>query len=189
VIHPIAFALSVLALLAVPGPTNTLLAGAGASGGLRRSLRLLAGELLGYLITITCVRLALGTVIGETAGAQTVVKIAVAAYLVFLAVRLWTAAPERGSTGFTVPRVFVTTLLNPKAFIFALFVFPASPTPIVPYYLGFSAMVVTVGASWIATGAALDRLTSARVGVIAPRLCACAMAVFAIVVVSGLFGR
>ena len=30
---------------------------------------------------------------------------------------------------------------------------------------------------------------SARVGVIAPRLCACAMAVFAIVVVSGLFGR
>jgi threonine/homoserine/homoserine lactone efflux protein len=185
---PLAFALSVLALLAVPGPTNTLLAGAGASGGARRSLRLLAGELAGYLITITFVRWALGTVIGETAGAQNVVKVAVAAYLVFLAVRLWQAAPQPSASAFTVARVFVTTLLNPKAFIFALFVFPPAPTPIVPYYAGFAALVVTVGASWLAAGAALDRLTSARAGVIAPRLCACAMAVFAIVVVSGLFG-
>ena len=38
---PFAFALAVLALLGTPGPTNTLLATAGAAAGWRRSLRLL----------------------------------------------------------------------------------------------------------------------------------------------------
>ena len=184
--QPIVFALSVLALLVVPGPTNTLLAGAGATRGVRRSLALLIGELAGYNIAIVVMRETLGAVANATSGAQFVLKCAVATYLVFLAIRLWRAPRNGGGEAFTLRRVFVTTLLNPKGFIFALFLFPAPPTPIVPYFLAFSAMVVAVGASWIVAGSLLTQFTNPRFGVIAPRICACAMAAFAIVVVSGL---
>jgi len=41
---PLLFALAVLTILGTPGPTNTLLATAGATGGLRRSLPLVPAE-------------------------------------------------------------------------------------------------------------------------------------------------
>jgi threonine/homoserine/homoserine lactone efflux protein len=189
VTHPIVFAVSVLALLVVPGPTNTLLAGAAATRGVRRSLALLIGELAGYNITIAVIRQTLGAVANETNGAQLFLKIVVAAYLVLLAIRLWRAPLNAGTLSFTARRVFVTTLLNPKAFVFALFIFPAPPTPIVPYVLAFSAMVVAIGLAWIVSGALITRFTSSRFNVIAPRICACAMAAFAIVVVFGLLSR
>ena len=187
-IHPIAFALSVLALLIVPGPTNTLLAGAGATRGVRRSLPLLIGELSGYTIAIAVIRQTLGAVASDTSGAQLVVKCAVAAYLLYLAVRLW-RTPLAGGTTFSLPRVFVTTLLNPKALIFALFIFPSSPTPVAPYFIAFCGMVLAVGASWVVGGSLIAGFTNSRVGAIVPRVCACAMAVFAIVVVSGALHR
>lgn len=187
--HPIVFALSVLTLLVVPGPTNTLLAGAGATRGVRRSLALLIGELAGYLIAIAALRETLGAVANATSGAQIVLKCAVAVYLVFLAIRLWRAPLTGGRSAFTLLRVFVTTLLNPKGLIFALFIFPAPPTPIAPYVLAFSALVVAIGATWIAAGSLLSRFTNPRFSVIVPRICACAIAAFAIVVVSGVLSH
>ena len=183
--QPVLFAVSVLTLLAVPGPTNTLLAGAGATRGLRASLVLLIGELAGYVIAIATLRWALGAVVNQP-GTQVLLKSAVVAYLAFLAIRLWQAPPNRGSTAFTVRRVFVTTLLNPKGFIFAIFIFPPPPTPIAAYFVAFSAMVVAVGATWIIGGWMLTRFAGSRFNLVAPRICACALAVFAIVVVSGL---
>ena len=44
---PLAFVLSVVALLAVPGPTNTLLATAGGLGGVRRAIPLIPAEVTG----------------------------------------------------------------------------------------------------------------------------------------------
>lgn len=52
-------------LLAMPGPTNTLLATSGAGIGIARSLHLLAAELCGYLAAITLLRLALGPVVSD----------------------------------------------------------------------------------------------------------------------------
>jgi threonine/homoserine/homoserine lactone efflux protein len=189
VTQPIVFAVSVLALLVVPGPTNTLLAGAGATRGVPRSLVLLIGELAGYTIAIAVMRETLGAVANATSGAQFVLKCAVATYLVFLAIRLWRAPLNGGRSAFTLRRVFVTTLLNPKGFIFALFLFPAPPTPIVPYFLAFSAMVVAVGTVWIVAGSLITRFTAPRFSVLVPKICACAMAAFAIVVVSGLLSH
>ncbi len=183
--HPIVFVLSVLALLVVPGPTNTLLAGAGATRGMRRSLRLLIGELAGYNIAIAVMRQVFGTVASESSGAQVLLKCAVTAYLVFLAIRLWQAPLNSSTSGFTLRRVFVTTLLNPKGLVFALFIFPPPPTPVVSYVLAFSVMVVAIGATWIVAGSLITRFTSPRFSVIVPRICACAMAAFAVVVVSG----
>jgi len=146
----------------------------------------LVGELAGYNIAIAAMRQAFGTVISETSGAQTLLKFAITAYLVFLAIRLWRASPGSGGSAFTVPRVFVTTLLNPKAFIFALLIFPAPPVPIALYFAAFSIMVVAVGTTWIVGGALLTQVVSARFSLVAPRACAVAMALFSIVVVSGL---
>jgi threonine/homoserine/homoserine lactone efflux protein len=183
---PTGFALLVLALLAVPGPTNTLLAGAGAVRGVLRSLPLLLGELAGYNIAIATLRAVLGTVVSQASSAQTLLKWAIATYLVFLAIRLWRVSRKGGVDAFTLRRVFLTTLLNPKGLIFALLIFPTQPTPIVGYFVGFSIMVVAVGAAWIVAGSLVNQLTRARYTVVAPRICALALAVFALVIVSGL---
>ena len=50
---PTVFALAVLAVLATPGPTNTLMAVAGATLGLRKGLRLIPAEVAGYLTSIS----------------------------------------------------------------------------------------------------------------------------------------
>jgi threonine/homoserine/homoserine lactone efflux protein len=187
--HPIPFALAVLALLVVPGPTNTLLAGSGAALGVPRSLRLLIGEVCGYSVAIVFYREVLGSWLGEPGTAQSILKWAIAAYLIFLAIKLWRWTAAGDGLAFTVPRVLVTTLLNPKALIFALIVFPPQPTPIVPYFVGFVVMVVCVGASWILAGSLVTRFTSPRFSAVAPRLCAVAMAAFAFAVVSGVLSR
>jgi threonine/homoserine/homoserine lactone efflux protein len=184
---PTVFALSVLALLAVPGPTNTLLAGAGATLGFARSLPLLVGELAGYTIAIATYRYALATRVSESGDARLFLQWAIGAYLIVLALRLWRAAPRTEARGFTIPRVFLTTLLNPKALIFALALFPAAPAPVVGATAGFSIMVVCVGACWIAAGAFAIQLTSTRYRHVAPRICALALAVFAVMVMAGSF--
>jgi threonine/homoserine/homoserine lactone efflux protein len=150
-------------------------------------LPLLLGELAGYNIAIATYRYALATRVAESSDARLFLQWAIGAYLIVLALRLWRAAPRAGTKGFTVPRVFVTTLLNPKALIFALVLFPAPPAPVVAATAGFSVMVVCVGACWIAAGAFAIQLTSTRYRHVAPRVCALALAVFAVMVVAGSF--
>ncbi|MES1149390.1 MAG: hypothetical protein ABUL53_09420, partial [Bradyrhizobium guangdongense] len=54
------FILAAASLLAIPGPTNTLLATSGAGVGVARSLPLLAAELGGYLLSILLLPSVLG---------------------------------------------------------------------------------------------------------------------------------
>ena len=147
--------------------------------------RCLLGELVGYNVAIATFRATLGTVVNQAGVAQTLLKWAIAAYLVFLAIRLWRFSPTDGASAFTIRRVFLTTLLNPKGLIFALFIFPPQPTPIAVYTAAFSMMVVAVGTLWIVAGSLITQLTRARYTFVAPRICALALAVFAVVVASG----
>ena len=123
---PIVFALLVLALLAVPGPTNTLLAGSGAMRGVLRSLPLLLGELVGYNVSIATLRATLGTVFSQASGAQTLLTWAIAAYLVFLAVRLWRVSPTESASAFTIRRVFPHYATKPQRFDFRALHFSAA---------------------------------------------------------------
>ena len=123
---PLLFVLAVLTILGTPGPTNTLLATSGAAAGARASLALVQAEAAGYLIAILTLGLVLGPVVAASPLLATGLRLAVGSYLLLLAVRLWRrggAALVEG--GVVTPRqVFTTTLLNPKALVFALGVVP-----------------------------------------------------------------
>lgn len=149
------FALATLALLGTPGPTNTLLATAGALRGIGPALPLLAAELAGYLTTITLLMLVLGPVLVALPWVASLVKLAVAAYVGWAAVRLWRSGGGVGDTGkVAVPfrQVLVTTLLNPKGLVFAFSVFPPPSAAIWQHYVLFSLLVPAVGLGWILVG-------------------------------------
>ena len=183
--NPVLFALAVLAVLGTPGPTNTLLATAGATGGLRCSLPLIPAEAAGYTISILTLGLALGPVIAEAPLLAGVLRVSVGVYLLLLALRLWRRSDPALATGAVVtPRqVFVTTLLNPKAIVFALGVVPFGAGRGVwpPYMLGFLLLLTSVSVAWIAAGGMLGGAAGRRGwGGAVPRIGAAAVGGFAI---------
>ena len=174
---PLLFALAVLAILGTPGPTNSLLATAGATMGWRRSLALIPAEAAGYLIAILALGLLLGPVVAAQPGVAAALRLSVGAYLLVLAVRLWRHGAPGVAAGATVtPRqVFVTTLLNPKALVFAFGVVPFGAARVWPYLVGFTALLALVALSWVTLGSALGRAARG----LAPRLGALAVGSFA----------
>jgi len=162
-----AFVLAVLTLLALPGPTNTLLAASGASIGVRGSLKLLPAEIGGYLVAILALDLMVVPLMAGHSWAVMVVKLAASLWLAHCAVRLWRdagegfrAAPRPISFG----QVFVTTLVNPKGLIFALAIFPPVPlADLAPWLAAFSCLVLLVGIGWIVIG----RVIAESVGALA----------------------
>lgn len=180
-----AFILAVLGLLATPGPTNTLMAASGAQRGIRKSLHLLAGELGGYAIAITVWIEIVGAVAAKEPMVGTVAKLVAVAFLYWSAWKLWRNAghADLGQRGITLSQVFVTTLLNPKALVFAFAIFPVIGfAERLPYDGVFAVLVVTTAVGWMVLGALAQRgsaglLTSARV----ERITAVALVVFATV--------
>jgi threonine/homoserine/homoserine lactone efflux protein len=149
------FALGAIALLATPGPTNSLLAASGALAGVRRSLRLLPCELGGYLLAIGLFHEVLMPWL--SAWAVTALKLIAIGLLIGIAIRLWRASGRAGAQQATDGRtVFVATVLNPKALIFATLLFPADAF-LRPALL-FAPLCLGAGLSWIVIGARLGRL-------------------------------
>lgn len=160
-IEPFSFVLASLALLATPGPTNTLLATSGAASGFRASLLLLAGELAGYLAAITILIAFLGPVLALLPGVGVALRAASGAYLLYAAWGLWCRTEEMllGHGAVSWGQVFVTTLLNPKALIFAFTIIPFGASGEIgraaPWIAFLAMLIVSVGAGWIAAGGAL----------------------------------
>lgn len=180
-----AFVLAVLGLLATPGPTNTLMAASGAQRGVRKSLHLLLGELGGYAIAITVWIEIVGVVAAKEPMVAVVAKLVAVAFLLWSAWKLWSNAgnADLGQRGITLGRVFVTTLLNPKALVFAFAIFPAVGfVERLPYDVVFALLVVATAVGWMVLGTLARRgtagwLTSARV----EQITAVALVVFAMV--------
>ncbi|MDB5539482.1 MAG: LysE type translocator [Devosia sp.] len=184
---PILFILAVLTLLGTPGPTNTLLATSGAVVGVRRSLPLLIGELGGYLIAVAAIRMVLGPVIHQWPVVGIGLKIAVVVYLGWIAFRLWRHdAALAGTETVGVRAVFITTLLNPKALIFALSIIPAEH-PALAWFVGaFAIAVPSVGFAWILVGRAIGA-ASKNAGIIR-RVASVALVGFAGVIAASVLG-
>lgn len=149
------FLSAVLALLLAPGPTNTLMGLAGAQRGLGRVARLLPAELLGYLTTILPLVFLGGALLADWPVAAVLLKIVAAIWVMVLAVRLWglrggDAAGGQVSAG----KVWLTTVLNPKALIFGLVLLPGpEDAQFLPRLGLFLMMVVAVALVWGAAGA------------------------------------
>ncbi|CAH1665283.1 conserved membrane hypothetical protein [Hyphomicrobiales bacterium] len=148
------FALACASLLATPGPTNTLLATAGAEAGWRPARHLLIAELAGYLLAVTILRAVLGPLIAAQPGFALALQGAVVIYVFHLAVALWRRGRRGAATGrsITFRRVMLTTLLNPKGVIFAFTLLPAAADGMLTELLVLSAEIVAIGFGWILLG-------------------------------------
>lgn len=186
---PILFILAVLTILGTPGPTNTLLATSGAMAGVRKSLLLLVGELAGYLIAIAAIRIVLGPVIHAYPVVGIGLKIAVVAYLGWIAFRLWTHdASLTGARTVDARAVFITTLLNPKALIFALSIIPAAHPGLVWFFVAFATAVPSVGLVWIFVGRAIGAASGEHNAGVVRRIASVALVGFAGVIAASVLG-
>jgi threonine/homoserine/homoserine lactone efflux protein len=157
--NPVLFAASVMILLIMPGPTNTLLATSGASVGFQRSARLLLSEIAGYGASILLIEFALVPSVSAAHLTASILRVAAGVYLMVLAIKLWTTPFELARAVISMRQVFVTTLLNPKAFVFALAVIPFGSPQAELYFSAFMAIVPVLGTMWIVVGTLFGRHT------------------------------
>lgn len=148
-------------LLLTPGPTNTLLATAGIRAGLRRSWGLIPAECLGYGIATTAWGLLLHTVVLRSPWWVPGIQLLSGLYIAKLGWELWACASLQPGNS-QVPligrrQLLLATLLNPKAVIFALALFPAQTWVSAVNYAsvmgGFAVLVAVIGTLWMALGA------------------------------------
>jgi threonine/homoserine/homoserine lactone efflux protein len=83
--------------------------------------------------------------------------------VLWLAVELWQKGGRHGDgdTPVTVGGVFVTTLLNPKAIVFAFTLLPLVPAhELGPWLAALAGLILVAGSAWIFLGAAIRHGTS-----------------------------
>lgn len=135
------FVLASAVLLVIPGPTSILITSRALAGGSRTAWWSVPGVALGDLTALTLSAAGLGAVLAASATLFTVIKLAGAAYLAYLGLKLWRGAgtspevplpqgPDRGRTLFL--EAYTVTALNPKSIMFFVafvpqFLSPASP--------------------------------------------------------------
>ncbi|TKT75780.1 LysE family transporter [Aquamicrobium sp. LC103] len=156
----LAFSAAAIALLFVPGPTNTLIATNGALLGWRMASRFLPAEVTGYLVGITGWALGLAIASRYVHSASSVAAIAASAALLFSARKLWTWNAGRQTRVSSRARdVFVVTLSNPKALLFALTIMPhlrqGDFFAALPYLLWLSLLILAMGFIWTMIGAGI----------------------------------
>ncbi|WP_180055528.1 LysE family translocator [Acinetobacter sp. YH12142] len=152
----------VISILLTPGPTNTLLASSGIQVGLRKSFRLIPAEAFGYLISISLWGFLIGKISVHLPLLPTILKLFSASYILFLAMRLWrtaTVAENFNQKGIRARELFVATLLNPKALLFASAIFPALAWQNAQYYVAhmliFLLLIVPIAFFWTFLGSVL----------------------------------
>ncbi|MFF9275699.1 LysE family translocator [Streptomyces griseosporeus] len=130
----LAFAALSFLLIIVPGPSVLFVIGRALAQGRRAALTTVAGNTLGAYVLVAAVALGVGTVVERSVAVFTALKLAGAAYLVYLGVRAWR---ERGAlrAAFAEQPVvrggrrtflegFLVGVSNPKTIVFFAAVLP-----------------------------------------------------------------
>jgi len=153
-----------------PGPSNFLLLASGVNFGFRRSVPLVLGISLGFLTMVFFVGLGLGQILKSTPFIYGALKLACAAYVLWLA---WKIARSRSmgpadSSEVEIPISFVQAalfqLVNPKAWAVALIVTVSYTDPerylpsLIIMILLFAAVNLPSISVWAASGVALRRI-------------------------------
>ncbi|WP_043363406.1 LysE family translocator [Belnapia sp. F-4-1] len=113
-----------LAMSATPGPNNAMVTASAVNFGLRRSLPHMLGVSLGFPVMLVLVALGAGEVLAASSSLQAGLRWLGAAWMVWLAWKIATAAPpETGTAPQGRPMTFLQAALfqwvNPKAWVIA----------------------------------------------------------------------
>lgn len=178
------FALALLAILSVPGPTNTLLATSGATVGLRRSLSLLPYELLGYASAIIVIRALIAPALTRLPGQARLLHALAAVYLVALAVGLWRWRLAHATRAVRAGHVLFTTLLNPKALFIALVLIPVDASvQDRRYWPVLVTLIPAVGTAWIGLGSLLGGAAPRGLTLAIPKAASLILGMFALLLI------
>ncbi|PSC03377.1 hypothetical protein SLNSH_19105 [Alsobacter soli] len=146
------------ALLAAPGPTNALLASAGAQRGhWRRLLGLAVCTALGYLASVALLARYASPILADFPWAASGVRVLCAAWLLCCARRLWRGPARPGAASIGPAQALMTTLVNPKALVFALSLAPAEPEALLPFVAGIASTALLTSLAWGALGCWIAR--------------------------------
>lgn len=155
------FGLAALVVIVIPGPSVVFVIGRAVSYGQRVALTSVLGNTLGLFVVMTLVCLGLGAIVAESIVVFTVIKLAGAAYLVWLGVQAFRhrhemhfgAGDARAPvTGWKALRQgFVVGVSNPKGFMMFAALLPpfvhrdaaAAAVPVQMFVLG--CVAVTLG--------------------------------------------
>jgi threonine/homoserine/homoserine lactone efflux protein len=135
------FAAMSLVLVLIPGPSVLFVLGRALAHGRRTALGSVLGNAVGAYVLATLVSVGLGEVVARSVAVFVALKLAGAAYLVFLGVKAWRhrgalsmAGVEKSAAGSAVPRSqgdartlwegFVVGVTNPKTMVFFAAVLP-----------------------------------------------------------------
>ena len=167
----VAFLVASILFIQVPGPSLLFTIGRALTVGRREALLSVVGNALGVIAQVACVAVGLGAVVAASATAYTAVKIAGAAYVIWLGVQairhrsdarlaMDSAAPLR--RGHPVRIGFTVGATNPKTIVFFVaflpqFTDPTGPVALQTLLLGlvFGVLAVASDSIWaLAAGAA-----------------------------------
>ena len=126
-----------------PGPNNLLLATSGVNFGLRRTLPMISGVLLGCLLQTALAVLALEWLLSWMSAIRLPLTLAGCAYLLWLSWKLWRAgapAQREKAQPMTVVGAIGFQALNPKAWLMATNValLWSAQSGLLPVMLGFA---------------------------------------------------
>lgn len=168
------FFAAALILAATPGPGMLYVLARSVSGGLRAGLASAGGTALGGVCHVVAAALGLSALLAASSAAFTVVKLAGAAYLIYLGLRtllahadpaLTTEAGE-GSARRAFGQGIITELLNPKTALFFLAFVPQFIVPGEYLFVQFLAL----GTLSVTLNTSADLVVAVLAGPIATRL-------------------
>ncbi len=148
----IAFAVASAIVVLIPGPNIVLTVNYAIRDGKRSGLATLPGVVLGAFIAMSLSLLGAGAVLATSAFLFTLLKLAGAMYLIWLAYSLWTAPVEdlslsEGAASKPLPGLFwqaiLISVLNPKGPAFYVAFVPQFVSPTGPIFQQFAILIVT----------------------------------------------
>lgn len=151
------FAVAYAVMAAAPGPTVVLVMSYAVSQGRRTAGAVVAGTVFGDATCLAAAVLGLGALLAASATAFTLLKLAGAAYLVVLGLKIWRSPPVpivSGGAGLGKPHwqtfahAYLVTVLNPKSVLFFMVFVPQfldAAAPLWPQLVAMLAGVLLCG--------------------------------------------
>lgn len=182
------FFIGVFCILSTPGPTNTLLAASGLDHGVKRSVKLIPAEAIGYIISISFWGFFLLFISKESKELIFLIKIISALYIIFISIKIWIYSSSLDKVNNITPlNLVVSTILNPKGLIFASEVFPRQAWEgmlnYIFYITCFLLILMPIAFLWIIFGSKINNVKKG----IAKKVISLILLLFSIYILNSIF--